>query len=67
VSGVEELAGKVLATHSDAVAIWGSAKNPAYEQIVERTRNASPASSASPITDPKKGEVGMLILRKSPN
>jgi len=65
--GVEELVGKALGVKSDAVAIWGSPRNPAYEQIVEQIRDASPGSSATRMTDPKKGEVGTLILRKSPN
>jgi hypothetical protein len=61
-SGAALLTRKTLAMNSDAVTVWGSPANPVYESIVEQIRQTS--SSAIPIADPYKGEVGTLILFK---
>jgi 4-amino-4-deoxy-L-arabinose transferase-like glycosyltransferase len=66
-TGADELAGKVIGTKSDAIAIWGSPTNPAYEHTVEEIKQATVLSSASEIKDPYKGEVGTLILRNTRN
>lgn len=59
---VGALAGKVLATKADAVAVWGSAADPAYVHIVETIRLAPDRPSTSTLADPGKGEVGTLFL-----
>ena len=61
-SGADLLTRKTLAMNSDAVTVWGSPANPVYESIVEKIRQAPGFSSAIPIADPYKGEVGTLIL-----
>lgn len=66
-TGADELAGRVLASKSDAIAIWGSPANPAYGHVVAEIQHAAGSSRTSTLNDPHKGEVGTLILRSARN
>lgn len=57
----DELAGKVMATGSDAAVVWGSPLNRMYERIVDELGHAKGSASMSKLADPAKGEVGTLI------
>ncbi|MGB6500571.1 MAG: glycosyltransferase family 39 protein [Thermoplasmata archaeon] len=61
-AGADTLADQALAAKADAVAVWGSAADPAYVDIAAKIRLAPQLVSARPIADPYKGEVGTLFL-----
>jgi 4-amino-4-deoxy-L-arabinose transferase-like glycosyltransferase len=61
-SEAKMLADEVLATHADAVAVWGSPANPTYSAIVAQLKIAPGLNSFRPFSDPFKGEVGTIFL-----
>jgi hypothetical protein len=61
-SDAKTLADEVLATHADAVAVWGSPVNPTYSAIVAQLKTAPGLSSFRPFSDPYKREVGTMFL-----
>lgn len=67
VSGAEALRNQVLATHADAVAVWGLSSNPTYTDIVAHLKLAPGLTSFHPFSDPYKGEVGTVFLFIAPN
>lgn len=61
-SALDGLATAVLASGADAVAVWGTPGDASYVNIVSKIRQAPNMSSATPFSDPHKGEVGTLFL-----
>jgi len=61
------LSAKALAVKAGAVAVWGSPQYPAYVQIVEKIKHVWGVQSASPFSDPHKGEVGTIFLFRPRN
>lgn len=61
-SAAETLQKQVLATHADAVTVWGSPKDPTYSDLVAHLRLAPRVTSIRPLSDPYKGEVGTVLL-----
>jgi len=47
----------------DAVMVWGSATDPMCSWLVSKLEAAYPDRSAKLITDPRKGVVGVILLR----
>lgn len=61
-SGAKLLVDEVLATHADAVAVWGSSANPTYSAIVAQLKTAPRLSTFHPVSDPYMGEVGTVFV-----
>jgi 4-amino-4-deoxy-L-arabinose transferase-like glycosyltransferase len=61
-SQAKTLADEALATHADAVAVWGSPTNPTYGAIISQLKTAPGLSSFRPFSDPHKGEVGTVFV-----
>jgi hypothetical protein len=62
----EELVRNALAPESDAIVVWGSpSSNRGYGPIVEEIKQVTSLASVRTLTDPNKGEVGTLILKKN--
>jgi 4-amino-4-deoxy-L-arabinose transferase-like glycosyltransferase len=62
VSDAADLAGKALAVHADAVAVWGSPPDPRYVELLRGIRGAPDLAFVNAFFDPYKGEVGTLFL-----
>jgi 4-amino-4-deoxy-L-arabinose transferase-like glycosyltransferase len=73
IAGADALADEALSPPSDAIVVWGSPTNPVYVHIVSRIEQAGEFSEAkisetkaseTKVSDPYKGEVGTLTLRR---
>jgi 4-amino-4-deoxy-L-arabinose transferase-like glycosyltransferase len=67
VSAAEGLRNQVLATHANAVAVWGSPSNPTYSNLIAHLKLTAGLTSFRPFSDPYKGEVGTVFLFSAPN
>ncbi len=61
-SGAKMLADAALASHADAVAVWGSPANATYSAIVAQLKIAPGVSLFRSFSDPSKGEVGTIFV-----
>jgi len=66
-SDADALSSKALAGNAEAVVVWGFPSDAAYVQIVEKVKFAQGSLSATPFTDPYKGEVGTAVLFRRAN
>jgi hypothetical protein len=49
----------------DAVMVWGTTSDPTYSSVVDTLRKANAGMTSNIIRDPKKGEVGTVLVRKN--
>src|SRR5216684_38588 len=62
---VDHVAADVGKLSPDAVMVWGTTSDPTYSSVVDALRKAGDGMTASIIRDPKKGEVGTVLVRKN--
>jgi 4-amino-4-deoxy-L-arabinose transferase-like glycosyltransferase len=62
---VDSIAADVDKLSPDAVMVWGTTSDPRYSSMVDTLRKANDRMTTSVIRDPKKGEVGTVLVRKS--
>ena len=62
---VDSVAADVGKLSPDAVMVWGTTSDPTYSSLVDVLRKSNNGVTSSIIRDPKKGEVGTVLVRKS--
>jgi 4-amino-4-deoxy-L-arabinose transferase-like glycosyltransferase len=61
----DSVAADVRRLNPDAVMVWGTTSDPTYSAVVDTLRKANDGMTTSIIRDPKKGEVGTVLVRRS--